>query len=250
VSVQTPQQHWYWISFIDDFTHYRVVYLLQKKSDAFTAFKEFKAFAEKQMGFTLKALRDDKGGEYMGKEMDQFLRAHGILREHTTTATPQQNGVAECTNRILDEGITSMLHEASLPGSFWGDALGAFVHVLNRSPSSALDGITPYEAWFNGKPSVSHSVFLDAKLTFMCRRTSVKALNRRVIMEFSLGIHQTSRAGRCMIHLLRKRSFQEMWSSMNNPCLAQNLVTLMVCTSLYTWPQCQRQGEINSPTVT
>jgi hypothetical protein len=156
VSVQTPQGFRYWISFVDDYSRYRNVYLLHKKSDAFLAFKEFKAFAEKQTGFPLKALRDDKGGEYMSKEMDDFLKAHGIAREHTTTATPQQNGVAERSNRIFDEGITSLLNEAHLPGSFWGDALGAFIHVLNRSPSSAVKGVTPYEAWFKHKPSVSH----------------------------------------------------------------------------------------------
>ena len=93
ISVQTPQKHQYWISFIDDCTRYRVVYVLQKKSDAFATFKEYKAFAEKQTGFTLKALRDNKGGEYMSKEMENFLKSHGIAREHTTTATPQQNSL-------------------------------------------------------------------------------------------------------------------------------------------------------------
>jgi hypothetical protein len=156
VSVQTPQQHRYWISFVDDYSRYRVIYLLHNKSEAFTAFKEFKALAENQTGFQLKALRDDKGGEYMSREMDQFLKAHGIMREHTTRGTPQQNGVAERTNRILDEGITSILHESQLPGSFWGDALGTFLHVLNRSPTSSLKDITPYEAWFGSKPSLSH----------------------------------------------------------------------------------------------
>ena len=58
------------------------------------------------------------------------MKSFGITREHTTLGT-QQNGVAERSNRILDEGITAMLHEANLPSSFWGDALGAYVHVLN-----------------------------------------------------------------------------------------------------------------------
>src|SRR5258708_8701994 len=101
VSVQTPHKHRYLISFIDDCTRYRTVYLLYKKSDAFTAFKEFKAFAEKQTGYSIKALRDDKGGEYMSQEMDTWMKSSGIMREHTTPATPQQNGVAERTNRIF-----------------------------------------------------------------------------------------------------------------------------------------------------
>src|SRR5260370_12631874 len=95
-------------------------------------------------------------GERTRKEMDSWMKPHGIHRENTTPAIPQQNGVDERTNHIFDEGITSMLNEAKLPGSFWGDALGTFVHVLNRSPSSSLKDITPYEAWFGQKPSVDH----------------------------------------------------------------------------------------------
>jgi hypothetical protein len=30
------------------------------------------------------------------------------------------------------------------------------VHLLNRSPTKALDGKTPYEAWHGWKPVVSH----------------------------------------------------------------------------------------------
>ena len=30
------------------------------------------------------------------------------------------------------------------------------VHLLNRSPTKALDGKTPYEAWHRRKPVVSH----------------------------------------------------------------------------------------------
>ena len=58
---------------------------------------------EKQAGKSIKALRDDKGGEYMSNEWENFMAEHGIERQHTR-ATPQQNGVAECTNQILDKG--------------------------------------------------------------------------------------------------------------------------------------------------
>jgi len=70
-------------------------------------------------------------------------------------ATPQQNGVAECTNRILNEGITS-LSDSHLPAHFWGEALSCYQHALNRSPSAAVSGMTPTEAFYGCKPSVSH----------------------------------------------------------------------------------------------
>ena len=50
----------YWISFTDDASRFRRCWLLHKKSEAFDAFKHYKAWAEKQTGKSLKSLRDDK----------------------------------------------------------------------------------------------------------------------------------------------------------------------------------------------
>ena len=115
----------------------------------FTAFKQFKAYAETQLGCKIKALRDDKGGEYISTEFTTFLSACGIQRQHTVRAEPYQNGVAERANRTLVEGITTMLQEAKLPNSFWVYAVSTFVHVHNRSPTAPLGDTTPYTLWFS-----------------------------------------------------------------------------------------------------
>jgi hypothetical protein len=41
-----------------------------------------------------------------------------------------------------------------MPGHFWGEAVHTAVFLLNRAPTSALDGMTPYQAWYGKKPSV------------------------------------------------------------------------------------------------
>ena len=92
----------------------------------------------------------------MSNEWQEFCQRAGIHRQHTVRDEPHQNGVAERANRTLAEGITTILNEACLPSSFWWDAVAAFVHVHNRSPTSAIDGKTPYEAWYNSKPDVSY----------------------------------------------------------------------------------------------
>ena len=125
-----------------------------KKSETFSCFKKFKAWAENQTGSTVKAPREDKGGEYMSKEFDDFCAEHGIQRQHSVRARPQQNGVAECANRTMEQGIISMLHQAGLPLPFWGEALSAFLHVWNRTPTSAVPGKTPHEAFLGTKPDV------------------------------------------------------------------------------------------------
>src|SRR3984893_6566487 len=146
----------YWISFTDDASRYRRCWLLHKQSEAFDAFKHYKAWAEKQTGKSLKSFRDDKGGEYMSNEWERFMLEHGIERQHTVRATPQQNGVAERTNRILDEGVASLLSDSHFPARFCGEALSCYLHTLNLSPSAAVSGKTPFEAFYRRKPSVSH----------------------------------------------------------------------------------------------
>jgi hypothetical protein len=67
LTVTTHSGYKYWITFIDDATRFRAVYLLKAKSEAFEVFKVYKSWAENQLGVKLRALQDDKGSEYMSK---------------------------------------------------------------------------------------------------------------------------------------------------------------------------------------
>ena len=155
VKISTHQGFHYWITFIDDHSHFKAVYLLKRKSEAFAAFKQFKAWAENVTGERLGCLHDDKGGEYMSREFEAFCIDHGIQRQHSVRNRPQQNGVAERANRTMEEGIISMLYESGMPPSFWGEALSSFIHIHNRVTTTALPGSTPHEAFLGIKPDVS-----------------------------------------------------------------------------------------------
>ncbi|GJV16648.1 retrotransposon protein, putative, ty1-copia subclass [Tanacetum coccineum] len=52
----------YFITFTDDYSRYRYVYLLKHKLEVFETFKVFKNEVENQLGKTIKALRSDRGG--------------------------------------------------------------------------------------------------------------------------------------------------------------------------------------------
>jgi transposase InsO family protein len=84
----------YYVSFIDDFSRKTWIYFLRKKSEVFERFKEFKALVENQTEKRIKVLRTDNGGEFCGKEFDQFCKQCGIACQNTTPYTPQQNGVS------------------------------------------------------------------------------------------------------------------------------------------------------------
>ena len=52
--------------------------------------------------------------------------------EKTIPRTPQQNGVAERMNRILNERARSMRLHAGLPKTLWANAVSIVTYLINR----------------------------------------------------------------------------------------------------------------------
>ena len=59
---------------------FKALYPMKKKSDTFSCFQKFKAWAENLTGKKIKRLCDDKGGEYMSNECQKFLDECGIIK--------------------------------------------------------------------------------------------------------------------------------------------------------------------------
>ena len=57
----------YFITFIDNYSHYDYFYLIHEKSQSLDVFKNFKAEVENQLSKKIKAVRSDHGGEYYGR---------------------------------------------------------------------------------------------------------------------------------------------------------------------------------------
>ncbi|KAL4369109.1 hypothetical protein GQ457_05G014540 [Hibiscus cannabinus] len=146
----------YFLLFIDDYSRKTWVYFLKQKSEAFGAFKNFKALVEKESGFEIKSLRSDRGGEFTSNEFNDFCKAYGIRRPLTVPRSPQQNGVAERKNRTILNMARSMLKAKNMPKEFWAEAVSCAVYLSNRSPTKNVDNVTPQEAWSGRKPSVRH----------------------------------------------------------------------------------------------
>ena len=152
----------YFVTFIDDFSRYTVVYTMKTKGETLLKFKEYVALMENATGHkvmklrTIKRLRTDNGGEYTSNEFNQYCKDKGIQRELTIPYSPQQNGVAERMNRTILDLARSMLHQTNLGFEFWAEAIATAVYIRNRSPTSKLKNQTPFECWFEKKPTVSH----------------------------------------------------------------------------------------------
>ena len=146
----------YFITFIDDKSRHVWVYMMKHKSEAFQKFTQWKAMVEKSSGLKIKVLRTDNRGEYTSNEFETYLKKEGTQHETTIPKTPEQNGVAERMNHTLVETIRAMLADSKLPKSFWAEALSTATYLRNRSPTRAVQGMTPYEVWNGRKPNVSN----------------------------------------------------------------------------------------------
>ncbi|KAL6329737.1 hypothetical protein AAG906_035385 [Vitis piasezkii] len=119
----------YLLTFTDDFSRKTWVYFLVEKSEAFAVFKSFKTYVEKETRSFLRCLRTDREGEFTSQEFAIFCDVHGIRRQ------------------TIMNMVRSMLSAKKLPKTFWPKVVNWTVHVLNRSPTFAVQNKTPEEAW-------------------------------------------------------------------------------------------------------
>ncbi|XP_016702154.1 uncharacterized protein [Gossypium hirsutum] len=89
-------------------------------------------------------------------EFQKLCEQAGIHHQLTTVYTPQQNGVCERKNRSVLDMARCLLFESKLPSKFWVEVVNTSVYLLNRLPTTAVKEKTPFEAWHDLKPVVSH----------------------------------------------------------------------------------------------
>ncbi len=102
--METPsiEGYRYFVTFMDDYSHYTHIGLCKSKDDTLGIFKAWYACAEKETGKSLKVLCTDGGGEYMSQAFSDFLLSCRVKHEVTNVYTPQENGVLECANRTIN----------------------------------------------------------------------------------------------------------------------------------------------------
>ena len=57
----------YFITFIDNYSHYGHLYLIHEKSQSLDVFKSYKIEVENQLGKKFKVVKSNRGGDYYGR---------------------------------------------------------------------------------------------------------------------------------------------------------------------------------------
>lgn len=154
---------------------------------------------ENQTNLKIKALRSDRGGEYMSHQFSDYCLQEGIRRELTTPYTPQQNGVSERKNRTLINVVITKLSFAKLPKIFWGEAILTANYLQNRSPTKSIStNQTPFEIWFKRQPNLSYLRIFGSKAYVFVPKDNRQKLDSHSTEAIFLGYDEQSKAYRLM----------------------------------------------------
>ena len=143
------------ISITDQFSRFRWVILLKSKAEASQKLCDLFLQLMNRNKKKIRSIYSDQGTEFINAKLKTFLKNHGITSEVSNVRTPAQNGTAERTNGLIQEGARCMLHSSGLPKKFWEDAVQTKCYLLNRSYSKPIN-CTPFEKFYGKKPIIKH----------------------------------------------------------------------------------------------
>ncbi|GMF26093.1 unnamed protein product [Phytophthora fragariaefolia] len=172
----------YFLIFIDDFSRYMFTYPIKSRSQVYECYEDFRRKAlnifrrdvnvleyprpseesdsqpEPQSSideWEIQVLQADNAKEYekLGRKIFQKYGTHA---QFTNAYTPQQNGVAERRMRTIMERVRALLLDGNLPKQLWAECVRHVTTLINITPSVKTEGTTPYELWYDRKPSMEY----------------------------------------------------------------------------------------------
>ena len=90
----------------------------------------------------------------------------------------------------------SLLKSWNLPAFFWGEAVATAVFLLNRAPTKAVDGMTPYEAWHGRRPDVHYLRTFGCVAYIKATKPHLKKLDDRGTPAVFIGYEPGAKAWR------------------------------------------------------
>ena len=188
----------YYLVILDDCTHYLWTFPLRLKSDTFSALAGFIASASTQFAAPVKAVQCDNGREFDNSSSRAFFLSRGIHLRMSCPYTSPQNGKAERIIRSINNVIRSLLFQASMPPSYWVEALSTATSLINILPTKTLDFGTPHLALFGTPPAYDHLRVFGCKCYPNLSATASHKLTPRSTLCVFLGYSAHHKGYRCL----------------------------------------------------
>ena len=172
-SHETPTRSRYFISFIDEFSHYSLVRFIRTRDEAPKALMELVQLVERQYDVKVKKIQCDNAGEFSSTKFKEQLRALGIHQKFSIAYIHETNGTAERFNRTICGTARALLYDSQLPWTLWAEAVSHATFTKNHIPHASLDGATPF------------TITVRTRIEEKCARTlELPLLVRRLVYSF------------------------------------------------------------------
>lgn len=188
----------YYLVVLDDCTHYLWTFPLRLKSDTFSTLSHFFSYVTTQFGVSIKSIQCDNGREFDNSSSRLFFLTRGATLRMSCPYTSPQNGRAERIIRTTNNIVRSLLIQASLPPSYWVEALHTATYLLNRHPTKTLNFSTPFFALYGAPPSYSHLRVFGCKCYPNLSATAPHKLSPRSTLCVFLGYSPDHKGYRCL----------------------------------------------------
>lgn len=155
---QSRQGSRYFMTFLDEATHYAVIYFLKSKGKLLECFKNYVSVSERETGCKVKKVCCNNGGEYISKTWSEFCQNRGIRHLLGPPHSPEMNGTAERFNCTFLERLLPTIFHAELPTRFWEDALPMLsCPSISRRPDSIPENPLPFPSGISHPPPTLNS---------------------------------------------------------------------------------------------
>ncbi|CAM9968021.1 unnamed protein product, partial [Ectocarpus fasciculatus] len=181
--------------FTDAYSRMKEIYLLKVKSEAVRALHAYNMQVAAPLGRRIEIIRCDRGEENIGNEFTTYCMDSGITVEYAATNTPQQNGVSERDGQTLTTITRCLMKDGAFPPTLWRELMMTAVYLSNRSPHSALGGVTPYFKMYGKEADLSCLRVIGAR-SFVHHERYTKKLSDRAFEGKLCGFSRDSKAYR------------------------------------------------------
>jgi hypothetical protein len=153
----------YILVIVANFSRYTWAIPLRGKSYAFDAAQHLFKKIQVEQNCQIMRIRNDHRREFKNSKFEEFCLSYGIKQEFSSPITPQQNGVVERKNRVIQEMARVMIHSKNLTQHFSGEAVNTACHIINRVYLRPETNKTPYEIWQGKKPTIKYFRTFESK---------------------------------------------------------------------------------------
>ena len=141
-------------------------------------------------------IQSDHGRDFENSYMESFCTRSGISQEFSAPITPQQNGVVERRNRVIQEMARAMLYNKDVARNLWGEAFNTACHTVNRVYFRPGTKKIPYELWKGRKPNVKYFRIFGSTCFILKDRENVGKFDSRSDEGIFLGYSSISKVYR------------------------------------------------------